>query len=157
VPGAMRQPEVIVVDGGSSDGTVTVAKNSKCSMVISVKGGRGAQLNAGANLSSGKWLLFLHADCHLPKDYFPSLKAATAPSLQRTWQLWNCQITTPSWGCFSSIDTGDQQLWLIHLGVWARTLLFSRPYGDQALFCMRSLFMVRLLAANSCKLALLSR
>jgi glycosyltransferase involved in cell wall biosynthesis len=143
VPGASRQPEVIVVDGGSSDGTLAIAKRCGSHRVLTVKDGRGAQLNAGADASSGKLLLFLHADCDLPKDYFPSLRAATAPSPKRDWQVWgNREVVRPRWGCFSSIDTGDKHLWCVHLGVWARTLFLSRPYGDQALFCERSLFMV---------------
>jgi rSAM/selenodomain-associated transferase 2 len=52
--------EVLVVDGGSSDATVALA--SKHARVISAKRGRGGQLNAGVQATTGDLLLFLHAD-----------------------------------------------------------------------------------------------
>ena len=53
--------EIIVVDGGSSDQTLSIAKDHNCK-TISAPQGRGQQLAAGAELSAKTWLLFLHAD-----------------------------------------------------------------------------------------------
>jgi glycosyltransferase involved in cell wall biosynthesis len=62
-----RGAEVIVVDGGSSDGTIALAR-PLADRVIAGPRNRGAALNAGAGLGSGDVLLFLHADTTLPDD-----------------------------------------------------------------------------------------
>ena len=63
-----RNVEIIVADGGSEDRTrdIAVALGAR---VLSVKGGRAAQLNAGAVTASARRLLFLHADTRLPAGY----------------------------------------------------------------------------------------
>jgi len=58
--------EIIVSDGGSTDGTLKIA-NRIADKVINAPKGRYKQLNTGAMESSGDILLFLHADCILPK------------------------------------------------------------------------------------------
>jgi len=58
--------EIIVSDGGSTDGTIELAIN-KADKVINAPKGRYKQLNTGAMESSGDILLFLHADSNLPK------------------------------------------------------------------------------------------
>lgn len=59
-------PEIIVVDGGSTDKTREVAK-SLGAQVIEAPKGRAWQMNAGAKIASGNVLLFLHSDCVLPR------------------------------------------------------------------------------------------
>lgn len=60
-----RRPEVIVVDGGSTDRTREIAKSMGARVVEAPKG-RASQMNAGARIASGDVLLFLHSDCVLP-------------------------------------------------------------------------------------------
>lgn len=57
--------EVIVADGGSTDGTAAIARACGA-RVVQAPRGRGAQLHAGASAASGDVLLFLHADAELP-------------------------------------------------------------------------------------------
>jgi rSAM/selenodomain-associated transferase 2 len=57
--------EVIVVDGGSCDRTVEIARG-RADAVIAAPRGRAAQMNAGAAVARGEVLLFLHADTLLP-------------------------------------------------------------------------------------------
>ena len=58
--------EVIVVDGGSMDKTVEIAKSFGAKVIVSQRG-RGKQLSLGAKLAQGDYLLFLHADCQFTK------------------------------------------------------------------------------------------
>src|SRR5271170_7192518 len=62
-----RGAEVIVVDGGSSDGTRRLAR-PLADRVIAAPRGRGATMNAGAAFGGGDALLFLHADTTLPDN-----------------------------------------------------------------------------------------
>ena len=59
--------EVIVVDGGSRDATVEIARESGAH-VITAQSGRGSQLHIGASVAQGTGLWFLHADTHPPVD-----------------------------------------------------------------------------------------
>ncbi|CAN5547384.1 hypothetical protein BH23ACI1_BH23ACI1_22450 [soil metagenome] len=89
--------------------------------------GRGQQMNAGAAAASGDWLLFLHADTRLPRGWLDEIQAAGAHG---------CGA-----GCFRlGIDAKGwrPRLWE-HL-VRLRVALGTLPYGDQAVFVRRDLF-----------------
>jgi len=60
--------EIIVVDGGSSDDTVKRAQAPGDRVTVSPPG-RARQMNSGARLAKGRWLVFLHADSILPQGY----------------------------------------------------------------------------------------
>ena len=64
-----HEVEVIVVDGGSKDDTITIAKNCGAIVVLSERKERAAQMNRGASLAKGEILYFLHADSIPPKDF----------------------------------------------------------------------------------------
>ncbi|HLI07426.1 MAG TPA: TIGR04283 family arsenosugar biosynthesis glycosyltransferase [Ktedonobacteraceae bacterium] len=66
--------ELIIVDGGSDDATVSIAE--KYGVLISSLRGRATQMNAGAAVASGDVLIFLHADTHLPDDAFATIERA---------------------------------------------------------------------------------
>ena len=61
--------EVIVVDGGSDDETRRIAEGTGASVLSSPERGRAAQLRHGAANARGDWLLFLHADTALSRDW----------------------------------------------------------------------------------------
>jgi len=72
--------ELLIVDGGSQDGTVTVAK--RYGQVIGSSRGRATQMNTGASAASGDVLIFLHADTQLPDDAFAAIeRALTSPTV----------------------------------------------------------------------------
>lgn len=115
--------EVIVVDGGSADGTCEIA-SAAGARVITADRGRGMQLNAGAAAASGDILLFLHADAVLPSI-----------AKQEIIDLLNAGDAGYFRLCFAD------RSWSVRLVAWAANLrasLFSLPYGDQALFIRRS-------------------
>src|SRR5262249_12223166 len=75
--------EVIVVDGGSTDGTAELAAPWADLVVIAPRG-RARQMNAGAQNAFGSILLFLHADSVLP----PEADALIVDGLNRTRRSW---------------------------------------------------------------------
>ncbi|MEQ8462472.1 TIGR04283 family arsenosugar biosynthesis glycosyltransferase [Coleofasciculus sp. E1-EBD-02] len=119
--------EVIVVDGGSQDETVSVAR-SRNVQVISTPPGRACQMNAGAARATGDILLFLHADTRLPGNFDRLIRQA----------LQEPQIIA---GAFElRIDSQQFGLRLIERLVNWRSRFFSMPYGDQAIFLKATVF-----------------
>ena len=57
--------ELIIVDGGSIDLTISIAQIQGVDVIKSPKKNRGYQLKTGASNARGDWLLFLHADSRL--------------------------------------------------------------------------------------------
>ncbi len=118
--------ELIVVDGGSNDGTAALAA-PHADRVLDSERGRAAQMNAGAALALGDWLLFLHADTRLP----PGADAA----LQRAAQ------TGARWGRFDvHIEGRSAWLPLIATLMNTRSRLTGIATGDQAMFVETALF-----------------
>jgi len=123
--------DVIVVDGGSTDRTVDIARATPRVRVVSAPRGRGTQLNAGAALARSDVILFLHADVSLPADAARWIDRALAePGVVagafRTWTV---------------ID-GEDARWVRHF-LWVadvRSRVTRFPYGDQALFVRRDAF-----------------
>lgn len=69
-----REIEVIVVDGGSQDGSADIARALGATVLISPVSQRAAQMNLGARCATGDVLVFLHADTILPPDWLASLR-----------------------------------------------------------------------------------
>jgi uncharacterized protein len=119
--------EVIVVDGGSSDETVEVARNYGARVVESARG-RGRQMNSGAAAAQGKILLFLHADTRLPRGY-----------LSRVRRILNTPGTVA--GAFALGIDSSNPLFRIHEAVANfRSRALRMPYGDQGMFLRRRVF-----------------
>ncbi len=72
-----RGTELLLVDGGSSDGTPDLARPG-VDRLLESPCGRASQMNAGANASQGEVLLFLHADTTLPPAADGLIRAAIA-------------------------------------------------------------------------------
>lgn len=68
--------EVILVDGGSSDGSAEMASAAGLKVIHSQRG-RALQMNAGASVARGNWLLFLHADTRLPQGALSAIASAS--------------------------------------------------------------------------------
>ena len=65
-----KEGEIIIVDCGSEDKTIDIAKIYGAKVFISKEKNRGLQLDMGAKNSKGDWLIFLHADTRLSDDWF---------------------------------------------------------------------------------------
>lgn len=119
--------EVIVVDGGSADGTAALAA-PLADAVLRAPRGRAAQQNAGARAARGAALLFLHADTGLPPGAVDAALAALAPGGH-------------AWGRFDVEISGRSPLlrvvaWCMNL----RSRLTGIATGDQAIFVRRDAF-----------------
>jgi rSAM/selenodomain-associated transferase 2 len=117
--------EVIVVDGGSRDGTPAFAQ-ALADRVIASPRGRATQMNAGARVAHGDALLFLHADTRLPD-------AAPARIEQALRQH--------AWGRFNVAIEG-RSMWLPVIAALMnlRSRLTGIATGDQAIFVSRAAF-----------------
>jgi rSAM/selenodomain-associated transferase 2 len=115
-----RGHEVIVVDGGSTDGTAQLAAGL-CDRLLVTARGRALQMNAGARAARGEMLVFLHADTRLPADF-----VIPEASL---------------WGRFDVRIEGRNPL--LRVVAWSmnlRSRLTGIATGDQAMFVRRERF-----------------
>jgi rSAM/selenodomain-associated transferase 2 len=119
--------EVIVVDGGSQDETIAIAKSFGVKVIPSAPG-RAIQMNQGATIATGEILLFLHGDTLLPSGYDQMIQEGLGKPgvIAGAFEL---EIATQGWGI----------RWVERL-VRARSRFFSFPYGDQAIFLKTSVF-----------------
>ncbi|NQZ44347.1 MAG: glycosyltransferase family 2 protein [Flavobacteriaceae bacterium] len=116
--------EIIVVDGGSTDGTLKLLETLPVSVVPSKKG-RARQMNAGAKAAKGDTLYFLHADTLPPKDFDIKIREAIAAGFET--------------GCFRMrFDT--QNVFLRFFGWMTRINHTLCRGGDQSLFIKKEVF-----------------
>ena len=124
---AMRERgvEVIVVDGGSTDDTPTLAA-PLADQVVNAPRGRARQMNAGAARATGAALLFLHADTRLPDD---AVRAVDRALNRYRWGRFNVRF-----------ESRRPLLRLVARMMNLRSRLTGIATGDQALFVTRAAF-----------------
>ncbi|TYC59039.1 glycosyltransferase [Marinobacter sp. BW6] len=121
-----RGHEVIVVDGGSSDRTVELAR-PLCDRVVVSEKGRAVQMNAGAAAAKGDLLLFLHADTRLPDNTLEHFADFVR--------------SRHAWGRFDVRLSGERPLFrVIGWFMNQRSRLTGICTGDQAMFVRRDAF-----------------
>lgn len=118
--------EVIVVDGGSTDGTQALVHGAR--LLVAPKG-RARQMNAGAAEAHGDVLLFLHADVSLPPDARAHIDRA----------LEDPGVVAGAFRTWTVADRPTRLGPLLHLAD-LRSRYAGLPYGDQALFVRASVF-----------------
>jgi len=120
-----RGHEVIVADGGSTDGTPAMA-TGLCDRVVTSAPGRGVQMNAGARAATGDVLLFLHADSCLPPEGEKLILES---------------VKTHLWGRFDvEIEGRHPLLTVVACSMNLRSRLTGIATGDQAIFVRREAF-----------------
>ena len=120
-----RGHEVIVADGGSTDGTPAMA-TGLCDRVVTSAPGRGVQMNAGARAATGDVLLFLHADSCLPPEGEKLILES---------------VKTHLWGRFDvDIEGRHPLLKVVACAMNLRSRLTGIATGDQAIFVRREAF-----------------
>ncbi|MHC8441121.1 MAG: TIGR04283 family arsenosugar biosynthesis glycosyltransferase [Candidatus Eutrophobiaceae bacterium] len=119
--------ELIVVDGGSVDGSLDLA-HPHCDKAISAQSGRAAQMHAGAVQAQGDLLLFLHVDTRLPDNAKDLLLALPRSEQDFVWGRFDVQLSGECFmfrmietlmnvrSRFSGIATGDQAMFIERRG-----------------------------------------
>jgi rSAM/selenodomain-associated transferase 2 len=128
--------EVLIVDGGSGDGTCELARAMTAEArdrgirleVLQAERGRAGQMNAGAARARGSILLFLHADTLLPEAAFGAIRAI----LEDPGVIGG--------GFRHAFQEASPGLRLISAASNLRARLWGTFYGDQAIFVRRSAF-----------------
>ncbi len=117
--------ELIITDGGSSDGTLKIA-DAAGAEIVNGAASRGGQLRRGADAAQGQWLLFLHADTLLAPGWADVVLA---------------HLTTTNAGYFKlGFDSAHPMARFVSGWANLRSRLFALPYGDQGLLAPRALY-----------------
>jgi rSAM/selenodomain-associated transferase 2 len=124
---ALRPYEILVADGGSTDGTADLAKAAGAE-VVSAPRGRAVQQNAAARRATGDVLLFLHADSWLAPEGSGQIAAALEDP-RTLGGAFRHRIEAPGL-VYRLIERGDS----------LRVRLLRLPYGDQGIFLRRETF-----------------
>ena len=119
----------VIVAAAEGDASLALLRASRLDLAwVTAPRGRARQMNAGAAVAHGGWLLFLHADTRLTPGWRAAVDRAHAHA-------------GVNLGCFRfALDSPSLAARLIELGVRLRVRLFGLPYGDQALFVRREAF-----------------
>ena len=118
---------VLVVDGGSRDGTVAAARAGGA-VVVRSRRGRARQMNAGARLLASRWLLFLHADSQLGDEALRAMEGHLRDD-RREAGHFRLFISHPHFH-YRIIEEGQR----------LRERVLGLVYGDQGLLIRRDLF-----------------
>lgn len=116
--------EIIVVDGVSNDESLPLAR-ALVDRVLTAPKGRALQMNAGAKVAQGRYLLFLHIDTQLPESFLKALAA----------------LDGQEWGFFAVALSGQQfEFRIIECMMNVRSRLTAVATGDQCIFVKKELF-----------------
>lgn len=120
--------EVLVVDGGSADRTQEIADRTGANFIVSDRPGRAHQLRLGAEQARGEWLLFLHADTALSRDWAERALA-------------HLQRGPAQAAAFSLVFRSDHPMAkTVARRANQRARALGLPYGDQGLLISRRLY-----------------
>lgn len=119
--------EIIVVDGGSTDATVEIAKQSGAQVLRAPQRGRGSQLAYGASHALGNVLWFLHADTRPTSDVNRLIQSALASA-------------GVVGGNFRLVFDGDSGAARFLTRVYPHLRILGLSYGDAGMFLRRDTY-----------------
>ncbi len=124
-----KEGEIIIVDCGSEDKTIDIAKIHGAKVYQSEERNRGLQLDIGAMNSKGEWLIFLHADTRLTHDCFTKIKSVFEGDKNFIY--------------YFKFRINDTKMIYRFLEIFVniRSQYFKQPYGDQGLIIHRSVYL----------------
>ena len=124
-----KEGEILIVDCGSKDRTIDIAKIYGAKVYKSQERNRGLQLDLGAKNSTGDWLIFLHADTRLTHDWFTKIKSVFKENINYIY--------------FFKFKINDKKITYRILEVFVnfRSHYFKQPYGDQGLIIHKSIYL----------------
>ena len=124
-----KEGEIYIVDGGSEDRTVDIAKIYGAKLYKSQERNRGLQLDIGAKNSKEEWLIFLHADTRITCDWLTKIK-----SILKTNQDYIYYFKF-------KINNTKVIYRILEFLVNIRSQYLKEPYGDQGLIIHRSTYL----------------
>ncbi len=151
--------EVIVVDGGSRDGSRKIAKKGGAQVIDCLSAGRARQMNRGAEAAQGELLFFLHGDTLVPDGALDLIEKALEDEnvvgggfirqfdSDSRWLDWTCRLS--DWRSERlGVFLGDQ-------GIFVRREIFDKMGGfDESLACCEDLRFSMKLREQGCVAAL---
>ncbi len=133
--------QIILVDGGSTDKTCTLARAAGLTVIETGQANRAAQMNAGAAQARTPNLCFLHADTHLPADFIPLIEQTLST---KTTALAGFVSIMHSDGKTRRLTTAHNYLKTWYAPLLFRPLSFLRGarllFGDQVMICRKADF-----------------
>lgn len=122
---APQDTEIIVVDGGSTDTTLSILKCNKVTL-LETEASRAIQMNAGAAVSTGDVLYFVHADTLPPESFYDDIR--------------ECIQKGKESGCYR-FEFEEKRRWLLRINAFMTRMpvIYARG-GDQSLFVKKELF-----------------
>ena len=123
-----EEGEIIVVDCSSEDKTIDIAKIYGANVYKSKERNRGLQLDMGAQNSIGEWLIFLHADTRLTRDWLTKIKSILKADKNFIY--------------YFKFKINDKKIIyrVLEILVNFRSQYFKQPYGDQGLIIHRTIY-----------------
>ena len=123
-----KMGEIIIVDCGSEDKTIDVANIYGAKVYKSKEKNRGLQLNLGAKKSRGDWLIFLHADTRLTKEWYKKINSVLKGNKNNIYYFK------------FKINHKKKIYRVLEIFVNFRSRYFKQPYGDQGLIIHRATY-----------------
>ena len=122
--------EIIIIDGGSKDLTISIAQIQGINVINSHQNNRGYQLKLGALNASSNWMLFIHADSRLEQSWVKSLYKIIKNEPSKNF----------AWYFDFKLKNNNLEYRLLEIAVSLRSHFLQLPYGDQGLLIHKDLY-----------------